>query len=62
MRACIAPSLQSDWLELGHVTGKTLGQYVLDYLGQDCFEMICIGPLSVRDVFKEAYNVKYNLV
>ena len=34
--------------------GKTFGQYVLDYLGQDCFEMICIGPLSVSDVFNEA--------
>ena len=34
--------------------GKTFGQYVLDYLGKDCFEMICIGPLSVSDVFNEA--------
>ena len=34
--------------------GKTFGQYVLDYLGKDCFEMICIGPLSVSDVFIEA--------
>ena len=34
--------------------GKTFGQYVLDYLGKDCFEIICIGPLSVSDVFKEA--------
>ena len=34
--------------------GKTFGQYVLDYLGKDCFEIICIGPLSVSDVFNEA--------
>ena len=34
--------------------GKTLRQYVLDYLGKDCFEIICIGPLSVSDVFNEA--------
>ena len=34
--------------------GKTFGQYVLDYLGKDCFEMICIGPLSVSDAFNEA--------
>ena len=34
--------------------GKTFGQYVLDYLEKDCFEMICIGPLSVSDVFNEA--------
>ena len=34
--------------------GKTFGQYVLDYLGHHCFEMICIGPLSVSDVFNEA--------
>ena len=34
--------------------GKTFGQYVLDYLGKDCFEIICIGPLSVSDVFYEA--------
>ena len=34
--------------------GKTFGQYVLDYLGKGCFEIICIGPLSVSDVFNEA--------
>ena len=34
--------------------GKTFGQYVLDYLRKECFEMIYIGPLSVSDVFNEA--------
>ena len=58
----------TDWMGKREVKlmqeGKTLGQHVFDYLGNslDCFEIICIGPLSVRDVFKEAYNVKYNLV
>ena len=58
----------TDWMGNREVKlmqeGKTLGQHVFDYLGNslDCFEIICLGPLSVRDVFKEAYNVKYNLV
>ena len=59
----------TDWMgnrevKLMQQEGKTLGQHVFDYLGNslDCFEIICLGPLSVRDVFKEAYNVKYNLV
>ena len=58
----------TDWMGNREVKlmqeGKTLGQHVFNYLGNslDCFEMICLGPLSVRDVFKEAYNVKYNLV
>ena len=58
----------NDWMGNREVKlmqeGKTLGQHVFDYLGNslDCFEIICLGPLSVRDVFKEAYNVKYNLV
>ena len=34
--------------------GKTFGQYVSDYLENDCFEVICIGPLSVNDLFNEA--------
>ena len=33
--------------------GKTFGQYVSDYLDNDCFEVICIGPLSVGDLFNE---------
>ena len=58
----------TDWMGNREVKlmqeGKSLGQYVFDYLGNslDCFEIICLGPLSVRDVFKEAYNVKYDLV
>ena len=58
----------TDWMGNREVKlmqeGKTLGQHVFDYLGNslDCFEIICLGPLSVRDVFKEAYNVKYSLV
>ena len=58
----------TDWMGNREVKlmqeGKTLGQHVFNYLGNslDCFEIICLGPLSVRDVFKESYNVKYNLV
>ena len=58
----------TDWMGNREVKlmqeGKSLGQHAFDYLGNslDCFEIICLGPLSVRDVFKEAYNVKYNLV
>ena len=58
----------TDWMGNREVKlmqeGKTPGQHVFNYLGNslDCFEIICLGPLSVRDVFKEAYNVKYNLV
>ena len=58
----------TDWMGNREVKlmqeGKTLGQHAFDYLGNslDCFEIICLGPLSVRDVFKEAYNIKNNLV
>ena len=34
--------------------GKTFGQYVSEYIKNDCFEVICIGPLSVGDLFYEA--------
>ena len=35
--------------------GKTLGQYVFSYLGNSlvCFEVICLEPLSVNDVFRD---------
>ena len=67
-KKCYTEEELTDWMGNREVKlmqeGKTLGQHVFDYLGNslDCFEIICLGPLSVRDVFKEAYNVKYNLV
>ena len=67
-KKCYTEEELTDWMGNREVKlmqeGKSLGQHVFDYLGNslDCFEIICLGPLSVRDVFKEAYNVKYNLV
>ena len=39
--------------------GKTLEQYVLSYLENDCFEIICLGTFSVNDIFEAKLSLWY---